>query len=76
MTRPVFDVYRYRKVLRSKDLSSASREELDCVLGRRRRREREGRGGGEGEKEGEERGRAKRKKTENAAEYEVPSLCA
>ena len=71
----------YKKVLRSKDLSSASSEDLDCVFGRRgrkerkeRKRERGERGGGEEEEEGEEeekKERTKRTKTEGTSENEV-----
>ena len=75
-------VHRYKKALRSKDLSSASSKDLDCVFGRRgrkerRERERGERGGGEAEEEGEEeekKERTKRTKTEGASENEVYRL--
>ncbi|CAI8036227.1 PIN2/TERF1-interacting telomerase inhibitor 1 [Geodia barretti] len=71
----------YKKALRSKDLSSASSKDLDCVFGRRgrkerreRKRERGERGGGEEEEEeGEEeekKERTKRTKTEGTSENE------
>ena len=77
-------VHRYKKALRSKDLSSASSKDLDCVFGRRgrkerRERERGERGGGEAEEEeeGEEeekKERTKRTKTEGTSENEVYRL--
>ena len=33
-----FSLFRYKRFLRSKDLSVASAEDLDCVLGRSKRR--------------------------------------
>ena len=74
---------RYKKVLRSKDLSSARSEDLDCVFGRRgskreRRREREVEvcEGGEDEEEEEvegegERGERRATKMAKTSEHEV-----